>query len=97
MCPAAFKTLNSQTPMIEPTKPPAVNTAPMVRSTLPRRMCASTPETEEATVCAACVPTATDGGTPMKISSGVIRKPPPTPNRPDNSPIAPPSPRTKRM
>jgi hypothetical protein len=40
--------------------------------------------------------TATVGGTPMKIRSGVRRKPPPTPNTPVRKPTAPPSPsRTK--
>ena len=34
--------------------------------------------------------TATAGGTPMKISSGVIRKPPPTPNIPEMNPTVSP-------
>ena len=56
--------------------------APMVKSMLRRRHWANAPDTEEATICADSVPTATAGGMPEKISSGVIRKPPPTPNMP---------------
>ena len=41
-------------------------------------------------ICADSVPTATAGGIPEKISKGVIRKPPPTPNRPERKPTAPP-------
>ena len=58
-------------------------------------MLASTPDTEEARICADWVPTATAGGMPMRISTGVIRKPPPTPNSPDRNPITPPSPSTQ--
>jgi hypothetical protein len=42
--------------------------------------------------------TDTAGGTPMKISSGVIRKPPPMPNIPEMKPTARPMPSsTKRL
>ena len=51
------------------------------------------PETEEARICIEPVPTATAEGMPMKISSGVSRKPPPTPNSPDRNPTAQPMPR----
>ena len=37
------------------------------------------------------------GGTPVKISSGVIRNPPPTPNMPDKKPTAAPMPRNTKM
>ena len=37
--------------------------------------------------------TATAGAMPTKISSGVIRKPPPTPNMPDMNPTPAPRPR----
>jgi hypothetical protein len=40
--------------------------------------------------------TATGEGTPEKISSGVSRKPPPTPNRPERNPTAPPIPIRKK-
>jgi hypothetical protein len=76
-------------------RPPIITTRPIFTSTLPRRQCASTPDTDEATIWFASVPTATAGGTPMKISSGVIRKPPPTPNRPERNPTAPPMPRMR--
>jgi hypothetical protein len=42
------------------------------------------------------VPTATADGTPTKISSGVIRKPPPTPNMPDRKPTDAPIPMNRR-
>ena len=62
---------------------------------MPRLMCAITPETEEARIWLDCVPTETAGGTPMKISSGVIKKPPPTPNTPERKPTAPPRPSSR--
>ena len=77
--------------------PPASSTAPIVKSMLRRRHWANAPETEEAAICADSVPTATAGGMPEKISSGVIRKPPPTPNRPERKPTAPPMARNVRM
>ena len=46
------------------------------------------PDTEEATTCAAPVPTAIEGGMPSRISSGVMMKPPPIPNMPDRMPTA---------
>ena len=41
------------------------------------------------------VATATAGDTPMKIRSGVIRKPPPMPNMPEMKPTAVPIARTR--
>ena len=41
--------------------------------------------------------TATVGGTPMKMSSGVSRKPPPTPNTPERNPTAAPRPSRTKM
>ena len=73
---------------LDPTKPPATSTSPMRTSTLPRRMCACTPDTEDARIWLASEPTATGGGMPMKIRSGVIRKPPPTPNRDEMTPTS---------
>src|SRR3546814_2153002 len=40
----------SHTPNSEPMVPPISRTRPMRKSTLPRRQCASTPDTEEATI-----------------------------------------------
>jgi len=77
-------------------RPPASSTQPMRKSTVRRRICASTPETEEATTWLAPVATATVGGTPMKNKSGVMRNPPPTPNMPDSSPTIPPRPNRTR-
>jgi len=48
---------------------------------------------DEATICADWLATATAGGMPRKIKSGVMRKPPPMPNRPEMKPTAAPSPR----
>jgi hypothetical protein len=53
-------------------------------------------DADEARICAASVPTATAAGMPATISSGVIRKPPPTPNIPDRKPTAPPMARKTR-
>jgi len=69
----------------------------MRKSTPLRRICAKTPDTDEATTWLAPVATATPGGTPISISSGVIRKPPPTPNIPDNSPTMPPRPTRRKI
>ena len=77
--------------------PPASSTAPIMKSMFLRRHWANAPDTEEAAICADSVPTATAGGMPEKISSGVIRKPPPTPNRPDRKPTAPPMARKMKM
>ena len=44
------------------------------------------PEIEEARTCGASVPTATAGGMPKNINRGVIKKPPPTPNKPERPP-----------
>jgi hypothetical protein len=52
---------------------------------------------EEATICGVTEATATAGGMPVKIRSGVSRKPPPTPNMPDRKPTAPPMPRNSSM
>jgi hypothetical protein len=44
------------------------------------------PETEVAKILFASFATAYAGGTPKKIKKGVIKKPPPTPNKPDKTP-----------
>ena len=78
--------LNNQTPKVDPTKPPANSIAPILKSTLLLLACAKAPETEEPTIWFASVATATAGGIPIKISIGVIKKPPPIPNKPDKMP-----------
>jgi hypothetical protein len=70
---------------------------PILKSTLSRRQCASTPDTEAPTSWLADDATATGAGTPMRISSGVSRKPPPTPNTPDKNPTAAPRPSRTKM
>ena len=52
---------------------------------------------EEATICGVTVATATAGETPVKIRSGVSKKPPPTPNMPEMNPTAAPMPRKRSM
>jgi hypothetical protein len=47
-------------------------------------------------MCVGTFATATAGGMPTRISSGVIRKPPPTPNMPEMKPTATPRPRMSR-
>ena len=45
---------------------------------------------EDPTIWFASLPTATAGGTPLRINIGVVRNPPPTPNIPDNTPATKP-------
>jgi hypothetical protein len=47
------------------------------------------PETEVAKILFASLATAYVGGTPKKIRKGVIKNPPPTPNRPESTPTTP--------
>ena len=49
-------------------------------------MAARAPVVDDAAIWACCVATAMAGGMPRKIRSGVIRKPPPIPNRPETKP-----------
>src|ERR1700731_2931881 len=57
-----------------------------------------TPEKDDALMWLATLATATAGEMPMKINSGVIRKPPPMPNMPEMNPTAIPiKNRRKRM
>ena len=88
--PTERSTAKSQTPKLDPMRPPISSIAPILKSTLPLFQCARTPETEEATIWFASVPTATGAGTPMKIRIGVMRNPPPTPKIPERKPITPP-------
>ena len=69
---------------------------PILKSTVFLRRCASAPENDEATIWFASVATATAGGIPIKKRSGVIKKPPPTPNIPESTPTNPPRPRSKK-
>ncbi len=59
---------------------------PILKSTFFLLQCASAPDTDDANTWGASVPTATAGGMPRKIKSGVIKKPPPTPNKPESPP-----------
>ncbi len=52
---------------------------------------------EEAAIWLVTLATATAGEMPMKISSGVIRKPPPMPNMPEMNPTASPMARMRNM
>ena len=65
-------------------------TSPILKSTVLRRRWPRKAEKEEPAIWLAAEATATAGGMPMKKSSGVRMKPPPTPNIPDSRPtIAP--------
>ena len=54
-------------------------------------------EVEDAAIWLDTVATATDGRIPMKIRSGVIRKPPPIPNMPEMNPTASPMASSRNM
>jgi hypothetical protein len=83
--------------MDEPTKPPSMITMPIFMSTFARRRCAKNPEKEAAIIWLAELDTATAGGTPISINRGVIKKPPPTPNMPDRTPVMPPKNNIRNM
>ncbi len=57
-----------------PDAPPESSTAPILMSTLLRRYWLTAPDTDDATICAMPVPTATAAGMPEKMSSGVMQK-----------------------
>ena len=77
--------------------PPASSTTPILKSMLRRRHWAKAPETEEADDLRWLGADRDRRRDAEKISSGVIRKPPPTPNRPERKPTAPPMPRKMKM
>jgi hypothetical protein len=54
-------------------------------------------ENDDAAMWLGTVATATAGDMPRKISSGVIRNPPPMPNMPEMNPTAMPRPRRTRI
>src|SRR5471032_854885 len=82
---------NSHTPNRVPAMPPPSITPAMVKSMARFLHRASAPDMEEAVTWDKVVATATVEGMPVKTSSGVIRKPPPTPNMPDKKPTPVPS------
>ena len=86
ICPNVFKILKRLTPTVEPSTPPIKRNKPILKSTFLLLQWAITPDTEEAKICGASVPTATIGGIPRNISKGVIKNPPPTPNKPERPP-----------
>jgi hypothetical protein len=55
------------------------------------------PEADEAEIWLDTVATATAGEIPMKINSGVMRKPPPMPNMPEMKPTAMPIASRRKM
>ena len=67
-----------------------------MKSTFPSLQCARVPEADAATIWLASVAAATVGGIPIIIRRGVMRNPPPTPNRPDKSPTSSPRPTTSQ-
>ena len=85
------------TPSVEPATPPNSKKKPILKSTFFFLQCAITPDTLEAKTWGASEPTATTGGMPKKIKRGVIKKPPPTPNKPDKAPTSIPIKTIKNM
>ena len=73
-----------------------MSTPASLKSRASRRSAASALVVEEATIWAVWLATAMAGGMPRKIRSGVMRKPPPMPNRPEMNPTAAPSPSIRR-
>ena len=61
------------------------------------RKWAATPEAEVATIALVSEAAATIGGMPIIMSIGVVRKPPPTPKRPDKKPITKPTETSRPM
>ena len=59
---------------------------PILTSTAFLLRCPIVPDNEDPTIWFASDATAIAGGMPKKISNGVIKKPPPTPNVPDKVP-----------
>jgi hypothetical protein len=62
--PSSSNRRNSTAPIPVPITPPAIITAPICRSTPPRRLCAKTPETLAPVTWLAAEAAATVGGTP---------------------------------
>ena len=90
MLPDSFKKLKIIIPTVEPKIPPIKRKIPISKSMFLFRPCAIAPDTEEPRICTDSVPTAVEGGIPININNGVIKKPPPTPNNPDINPTTKP-------
>ena len=90
--PSRCNSVNSSTPSAEPASPPSIMMMPILKSTAPRRQYPMTPDSEAPTSWFADDATATPAGTPIKISIGVNRKPPPRPNTPVTMPTPAPRP-----
>jgi len=84
--------LITSTPTDAPEMPPASSTRPILTSTLPKRKWAAIPEEDAATIWQESLAAATVAGIPIMIRIGVIRKPPPTPRRPERNPTSDPTP-----
>ena len=93
----ARSTANSHTPNAVPNMPPASSISPSARSMAFFRQYEIAPDADDAAMCVVTEATATAGVMPMKISSGVIRNPPPMPNMPEMNPIASPMVSTTKM
>ena len=89
-CPSLRRAVNSDTPAMVPTMPPANSIKASARSIARRRQYVMAPENDDAAIWLDTVATATAGAMPMKISNGVIRNPPPMPNMPEMKPTASP-------
>ena len=84
------------TPAVVPIRPATISIMASAGSSARRRQYEIAPENEEAATWLATLATATAGAMPMKISSGVIRNPPPMPNMPEMNPTASPMKRISR-
>ncbi len=83
--------------MAVPTMPALSNIRASGISSARFRQYVMAPLNDEAAMWLATLATATAGGMPTKISSGVIRKPPPMPNMPEMKPTATPIASTRKM
>ena len=70
-----------------PKRPPLIIIQPIFKSIVFLNKWVKVPEVEEANILFASLATATAGGIPIKIKKGVIKNPPPTPNKPDKNPM----------
>ena len=85
------------TPIRPPINPPARRYKPILKSTFPTFQWAYVPDVDAATIWFESVAAATVAGIPNIINNGVIKKPPPTPNRPESRPTTSPRPMGIKM
>ena len=84
--PTRRSALKAITPQTVPIELPDSSKSPSLISSARRFQWLISAVRDEAAICVDTVATATAGGMPRKISKGVIKNPPPTPNRPEIKP-----------